>query len=321
MAGGSVTVDDIESAARRIRDRIHRTPVLSSTALDDRTGAPVLLKAELFQRTGSFKVRGSLNKVDSLTEDERRRGVISISAGNHAQAIAYACAKTGIDCLVLMWRFTSPLKVEATRGYGATVDLDSADPDEAYARLNGLIGETGRTLVHPFDDPAVIAGQGTLGLEVCEQVPDVDAVLVSTSGGGLTAGVATAVKALRRSARVIAIQAAATATLPAALEAGQSVRIEQRPTIADALTAPYLGRHCFEACRDLVDEVVVLEEEELAEGLRFLYSRAKLACEVAGAAPVAAMLAGKVDLEGAKAVAVISGGNIAADAAARVLAT
>jgi threonine dehydratase len=315
-----VTIDDVRVAATRIRDRVHRTPILSSATLGDRAGARVLLKAELFQRTGSFKVRGSFNKVDSLTEDERRRGVISISAGNHAQAIAYACGRAGIDCMVVMWRSASPLKVEATRGYGATVDADSADPDEAYARLDALLAETGRVLVHPFDDPAVIAGQGTLGLELCEQVPDVDAVLVSTSGGGLLSGVATAVKAIRPSARVISVQAAATASLRAALDAGGSVRIEQRPTIADALTAPYLGHHCFEICRELVDEVVLLEEEELAEGFRFLYTRGKLACEVAGAAPAAALLAGKVDVRGATAVAVVSGGNVASDAAARLLA-
>jgi threonine dehydratase len=165
----------------------------------------------------------------------------------------------------------------------------------------------------------VIAGQGTLGLELCEQVPDLDAVLVSTSGGGLLAGVATAVKAIRPSARVVSVQAAASPSLRAALDAGGSVKIQQQATIADALTAPYLGQHCFKACQHLVDDVVLLSEAELAEGFRFLYGRGKLACEVAGAAPVAALLAGKLDIGGSTAAAIVSGGNISPEAAASLL--
>lgn len=315
-----ITLADVEGAAQRLHGRIHRTPTLSSRTLSELTGGTVHLKAELFQRTGAFKVRGALNKVDSLTQEERARGVISISAGNHAQAIAYACAQSEVDCLVLMWKSASPLKVDATREYGATVDLDSANPDEAYDRLPLIMEETGRVLVHPFDDPIVMAGQGTVGLEICDQVSDVDSVIVATSGGGLISGVATAVKGRHPDARVIAVQAAASPSLIEAKKAGGSVRFAQSPSIADALTAPYFGKGCFEVCERLVDDVVLLSEDEIAEGMRFLYGRAKLACEAAAATPVAALLASKLDIRDRPAVAVVSGGNIAPDAAARILA-
>jgi threonine dehydratase len=316
---GMISLRDVQEAGERLRGRVHLTPVLSSAALGELTGGSISLKAELFQRTGSFKVRGALNKLDSLTPDERSRGVVSISAGNHAQAVAYACGKSGVDCLVMMWKSASPLKVEATRGYGAEVDLSSADPDEAYDRLSAVTEETGRVLVHPFDDPVVMAGQGTVGLEICEQVPDVDTVIVATSGGGLISGVATAVKGLLPGSRVVAVQAKASPSLVEARRAGGSVRFRQEPSIADALTAPYLGASCYEVCDRLVDDVVLVSDDEIADAMRFLYARAKLACEPAAAAPVAAILGGGLDLKGRKVVAVISGGNVLPQVAASVL--
>ena len=182
------TRDDVLQAAERIRGRVHRTPTFTSQTLGERT----FLKAELFQKTGSFKARGVLNKLATLTPEERERGVIGISAGNHAQALAWGAALEGIDCLVVMYASASPAKVAATRGYGAAVDLEAADAVEAFERLDEHIRQTGRTLVHPFDDPLVIAGQGTLALELLEDVPDVETIVVPVGGGGLVAGIAAA---------------------------------------------------------------------------------------------------------------------------------
>src|SRR3954451_19014609 len=192
-----IGLDEVLAAREAIGTRLHRTPMFSSRQLGERIGGSVHLKAELFQRTGSFKIRGVLAKLATLTAEEKARGVIGISAGNHAQALAYGAALEGIPSLVVMWQSASHQKVEATRAYGAQVDLESPDPGEAFDRLDELIEETGMTLVHPFDDPYVIAGQGTLGLEILEDVPDVDTILVAVGGGGLVAGIATAVKALR----------------------------------------------------------------------------------------------------------------------------
>src|SRR5438874_2511408 len=187
-----VTRDDVLGARETIAGRVHRTPTLTSASLERDLGVPVYLKAELFQRTGSFKPRGVLNKLASLSAEERARGVIGVSAGNHAQALAYCAALEGLDCLVVMWRTASPLKIEATRGYGAAVDLEAEGPAVVFQRLNELLAETGRTLVHPFDDPLVAAGQGTVALELEEDVPGLDTIVVPVGGGGLLSGIATA---------------------------------------------------------------------------------------------------------------------------------
>src|SRR3989440_6883771 len=196
-AADLLSLDDVERARERIAGRLHRTPLLSSRTLSERVGADVSFKAELFQRTGSFKPRGVLNKLSTLSDDEKRCGVISISAGNHAQALAYAAAVEGIDALVVMWETASPMKIVAARGYGATIDTEAPDIPAAFERLDQLIEETGRTLVHPYDDPLVMAGQGTVGLEILEDVPDVEVVLVQVGGGGLVSRIATAVQGLR----------------------------------------------------------------------------------------------------------------------------
>ena len=314
-----ITVDDVRRARADLTGKVHTTPTFSSTSLGAITGGEVWLKAELFQRTGSFKVRGATHRVGALTSDERARGVISISAGNHAQAVAYACSRADVDCLVLMWRSASPSKVAATRGYGATVDTGSADPDEAYDRLPAIVEESGRVLVHPFDDPIVMAGQGTVGLEILDQVEDVDTVIVATSGGGLVSGVATAMKGISPDVRVIAVQSIASPSFVEATKAGGSIRFRQEPSIADALTAPYFGASCFEVASRLVDDVVLVSDDEIAEAMRFLYARAKLACEPAAAAPVAALLHGHLDVRGRRAVCVVSGGNVVPEVAAAVL--
>ena len=301
---------DVERAAGVIAGRLHRTPLLSCRTL----GPDVFLKAELLQRTGSFKPRGVLTKLASLSDEEKSRGVIAISAGNHAQAVAWGAAEEGLDALVVMWRGASEAKLAATRGYGAAVDLEAADPAEAFERLDALLVETGRTLVHPFDDPFTIAGQGTVGLEILEDLPDTETIVVPIGGGGLISGVATAAAGR---ARVIGVEPETSAALHSALAAGERVNVT--PTsIADGLNAPYAGHHALSVAREHVEEIVLVSEEEIEDGFRFLYERAKLACEPAGAVAVAAVLAGKIG--GGRTVCIVSGGNVAAATAAAILA-
>jgi threonine dehydratase len=315
-----ISFGDVLAAREAIAGRLHRTPVLSSATLSDLAGARVVLKAELFQRTGSFKPRGVLNTLASLSPQERERGVIGISAGNHAQAIAYGAAGEGLDALVVMWRGASEQKIEATRRYGAAVDLTATNPGEAFERLDELLETSGRTLIHPFDAPATIAGQGTVGLEIAEDVPDVDVVVVPVGGGGLVAGIAVAIKELRPTARVVGVEPELSTALHSALAAGERVEVQPR-SIADGLSAPHAGRLPLEICRALGIEVVLVSEEEIREGFCFLYGRAKLACEPAGAVGVAAVRAGKVVVEpGENAAVVVSGGNVAARTASDILA-
>ena len=317
--GSLISLDDVYRARERIGDRLHRTPMLSSATLSKQVGADVRFKAELLQRTGAFKPRGVLNKLATLTEDEKKRGVISISAGNHAQALAYASAVEGIDALVVMWQTASPMKISAARGYGATIDTEAADIPSAFERLEELIESTGRTLVHPYDDPYVMAGQGTVGLEMLEDVPEADVVLVQVGGGGLISGIATAVKGLSPDARVIAIEPERSPALHESLKAREPVTVEAK-SIADGLNGPYAGANCIQVCLDLGVESVLVTEVALEEAFRFMYGRMKLACEVAGAATAAALLSGAfVPEPGQTVAAVVSGGNVAPKTAAAIL--
>jgi threonine dehydratase len=315
-----ISIDDVERAAKTIAGRVHRTPLRRSATLSERLNADAFLKAELFQRTGSFKVRGAINRLHELTDEERARGVITISAGNHAQAVAWAARESGLDALVVMWQGADESKVVATRGYGAAVDQEAANPTDAFARLDELLAETGRTLVHPFNDAAVIAGQGTVGLEILEdrEVPDV--VVVPVGGGGLISGIATVVKARQPRARVIAVEPERSTALHDALAAGRSVPVTPG-SAADALSAPFAGEACVEICTTLGVESVLVTEDELAEAFRWLYARMKFAVELGAAASTAALLADKVHVEpGQTVVAVVSGGNVAAREAAAILA-
>src|SRR5512133_117527 len=315
-----ISLDDVYRARERIGDRLHRTPMLSSATLSKQVGADVRFKAELLQRTGAFKPRGVLNKLATLTEDEKKRGVISISAGNHAQALAYASAVEGIDALVVMWQTASPMKISAARGYGAAIDTEAADIPTAFDRLEELIESTGRTLVHPYDDPYVMAGQGTVGLEMLEDVPEADVVVVQVGGGGLVSGIATAVKGLKPDARVYAIEPELSNALAASMAAGESVTVEPR-SMADGLNGPYAGPNCVRVCLDLGVENVLITEEDIEDAFRWLYGRLKLACEPAGAATAAALLSGRVQLaDGDVVAAVVSGGNVAPQTAAAILA-
>ena len=307
-----IGLDDVLAAREAIGGRLHRTPVFSSATL----GARVFLKAELFQKTGSFKPRGVLTNLAALAPEQRAQGVISVSAGNHAQAVAWGAAQEGLDALIVMWRDASPAKIAATRGYGAEVDLGAADGAEAFERMFALMGETGRTLVHPFDHPLTIAGQGTVGLEIVEDVPDATTIIVPVGGGGLISGIAVAAQGRR----VIGVEPERSPAMHDALAAGRPVPVEPQ-SIADGLAAPFAGKHGLAVCRELVEQIVLVSEDELKQGMRFLYTRAKLAVEPAGAAGVAALLAGKIPLEPQEtSVAVVSGGNVATDATVAILA-
>jgi threonine dehydratase len=308
----SVSLDDVRAAREMIGGDLHRTPVFSSATL----GPRAFLKAELFQRTGSFKPRGVLNKLRSLTGEERARGVIGASAGNHAQALAYCARLEGLDALLVMWSTASPAKIEATRGYGAKVDLTAPGPETVFERLRELQEETGRTLVHPFDDRLVVAGQGTVGLEIAEDVPDVDVVVVPVGGGGLVAGIASALPGTR----IVGVEPSGSNALSAGLAAGEPVPVVPR-SIADGLNAPFAGKLPLRIAEDRGVQVALVEEEEIEDAMRFAYERAKLACEPAGAAGVAALRAGKIPLEsGETVVAVVSGGNVSGETAAAILA-
>jgi threonine dehydratase len=321
VTGSIVSLDDVYRARERIGGRLHRTPLLSSATLSKKVGADVRFKAELLQRTGSFKPRGVLNKLATLSDEEKQRGLISISAGNHAQALAYASALEGLDALVVMWEDASPMKIAAARGYGATVDTEAPDKVAAFERLEQVIRETGRTLVHPFDDPLVMAGQGTVGLEILEEAPESEVVLVQVGGGGLVSGIATAIKGTNPDARVIAVEPERSPALHEGMKAGEVVHVEAE-SAADGLNGPYAGANCIAVCNELGVESVLVSEEALADAFRFMYGRMKLACELAGAATAAALLSGAFVPEPGQTVsAVVSGGNVVPRTSAAILAS
>lgn len=303
-----VSRQEIDSAREVIHGRLHFTPVARSTYLGERIGGQVHLKLELFQKTGSFKPRGVLNRLANLSDHERRRGLISLSAGNHAQAVAWAAREYGVGATIVMPAKAMQSKVDATRGYGGQVVLCEGDLLAAALELQR---ERDLTLIHPFDDPYVIAGQGTVGLELVEQVPDVDLVLVGVGGGGLIAGVAAAIKAARPNAKVIGIEPEGAPGMTESLRRGEPVRLEKLNTIADGLAAPFAGRLNYAHVRALVDEMVLVTDHEIAAAIPVLVERCKIVPEPAGAAAVGALLAGKVvPPPGATTVAIVSGGNI-----------
>ena len=306
-----ISLDEVLAARDVIAGRVHRTPVLSSTMLGERAGVRLFFKPELLQKTGSFKVRGVLNALHHLSPEERQRGVVTLSAGNHAQALAWGARQYEIPAVVVMPARAPKSKVEATRGYGGEVVLTEEDLLETCLTIQR---QRDLTLVHPFDDPRIIAGQGTVGLEIVEDVSDVDAVVVSVGGGGLISGVATAVKGLRPKTRVIGVEPEGSAVMRKSLDLGEPIALEERATIADGLDAPFAGRHTLAHIRARVDDLVLVSDAEIVEALRLILSRAKLLAEPAGAASLAGLLAGGLDIpEGATVVCVLSGGNVDLD--------
>jgi threonine dehydratase len=309
MTSLPVGIADVHAARALLEGVIRDTPVQGSRPLSDRVGGPVWLKCENLQRAGSFKIRGAYTRISALTPDEAARGVVAASAGNHAQGVALAASLRGIRSTVFMPEGAPIPKVEATRAYGADVLFHGHSVDEALQEATRFSEETGAVLVHPFDHPAIIAGQGTVGLEILDQVPDVRTVVVCTGGGGLLAGVALAVKATRPDVRVVGVQAESAAAYPASLAAGRPVVLDSMATMADGIAVGCPGTVPFSIVHELVDQVVTVSEESLSRALLLCLERGKLVVEPAGAAGVAALLDDPAAFE-PPVVVVLSGGNI-----------
>ncbi|HUL73154.1 MAG TPA: threonine ammonia-lyase [Vicinamibacterales bacterium] len=303
-----------EEARARMTPHVHHTPLLTSRMLSEATGFDVRLKAELFQRTGSYKIRGPLNKFTFLSEEEKRRGVICSSAGNHAQGVALAARIHGIHAVVCMAANATPSKVQATRAYGAEVVLHGTIWDEANERAKELVRERGYTYIHPFDDEQLIMGQGTVGLEIVRDWPDVDVVVVPIGGGGLISGISMAVKSANPRARIVGVESSGGPAMKRSVEAGRLVTLDRVDTIIDGLRVKRVGEKTFEIVRQYVDEVVALPDEQIFDAVVWTMHHAKLVPEGAAAAPVAALLHGLVKAPaGSKVVAVLSGGNVNLD--------
>jgi threonine dehydratase len=305
-----VTLRSIKEARDRIRASIVVTPFVHSEKFSQQTGNSVFLKLENLQMTGAFKERGALNKILLLSEEERRRGVIAASAGNHAQAVAYHAIKRGIKAQICMPLTTPLVKVSATRGYGAEVILAGANYDEACEEAVRRSKQFGFTFIHPFDDEAVIAGQGTLGLEMLEQHGDLDALVIPVGGGGLIAGVACAVKETNSKIKVIGVQSSRLASMKAALEKNEIVTLPANKTIADGIAVRSAGALTFPLVQKYVDDIVLVDEEEIASAILQLLEKEKMLAEGAGAAATAALLNQKTPNHGKKLGVLVSAGNI-----------
>jgi threonine dehydratase len=315
-----VQFEDIQQAARRIAGAVVETPCSASIPLSEATGMQIYCKLEYLQRTGSFKERGARNALLLLSPEQKQRGVIAASAGNHALGLAYHARLLGIPVTVVMPRFAPLTKVSNCRRHGATVVLEGADIAEARARADQVAAEQGLAYINGFDDPAIIAGQGTIGLEIAAQVPDLDAVVVPIGGGGLIAGVALAMKALKPGVEIIGVEPERAASFTAALAAGKPVAVEMKPTLADGLSVPRVGENAFAIARILVNRTLLLREHDLALAILRLVELEKSVVEGAGAASLAACLAGKLpELKGKKVVILLCGGNIDLTTLGRVL--
>jgi len=301
----------IRAARDRIADVARVTPVRYSHTFSERTGASVHLKLENVQRTGAFKIRGALNRIATLSDAEQAAGVVTASAGNHAQGVALAATRAGVDATIVMPEHAPISKVKATRGYGARVVLDGVDYAEAQARAHEIEREAGRTYVHAFDDEMVMAGQGTIGLEILEQQPDVETVVVPIGGGGLISGIATAITSQQPDVRIIGVQAEGASSVIDSLEAGEIRSRDSVDTVADGIATRSVGEQPFEIITERVDEVVTVSDEEIALALTLLLERSKTVVEGAGAVALSALLEGRFDYEeGEVIVPALCGGNI-----------
>jgi len=316
----SITFQDIEAAAHRIAGSVINSPCPASIPLSEVTDMQVFCKLEYLQRTGSFKERGARNALLLLTTEQKARGVIAASAGNHALGLSYHAKLLSIPATVVMPRFAPLTKVVNCRRLGANVILDGANIAEARLRADQIAADKGLAYINGFDDPAIIAGQGTIGLELTEQVPDADAVIVPIGGAGLIAGVALAIKSVRPETRIVGVEPKNAASFAAAVSSGQPVQIEMKPTLADGLSVPKVGANSFQLARDLVDRTVLVSEQDIARAVLRLMELEKAVVEGAGAAPLAACLAGLVpDLTGKKVVLPLCGGNIDLNTLDRVI--
>ena len=310
----TLTLEHVEAAARRLDGRIHRTPVTSSRFLDEATGHRVFLKCENMQRAGAFKIRGALNKLLTLSAEERARGVIAFSSGNHAQGVALAARMTGVSAMILMPTDAPALKLAATRGYGAEVVFYDRQTEDREAKACELAGKTGRVMVPPYDDYAIMAGQGTAALELMTDVPDLDALLTPVGGGGLMAGCSTVAKALRPGMKVYGVEADSANDTWQSFRKGERVSIPPPPTIADGIRNLSPGALTFPILRRNVTDVLLVSDEAIKQAVRVLLLRSKLLVEPTGAVAAAALLAGQVPLpKGARIGVVLSGGNVDPD--------
>ena len=307
----TVTLDDVRAARERLAtvEKMRETPVRHSATLGEQVGADVWLKLEHFQKTGSFKPRGAYNRISRIADAGEAERVVAASAGNHAQGVAFAATACGLESLVFMPETAPQAKIDATRGYGATVELRGETFAEAMAAAKERAGEPDTAFVHAYDDPDVIAGQGTLGLELLEQVPDIDTVVVPIGGGGLISGVATAMQAAENDVRVVGVQAEAAATAPQSLKKGEPVENADPDTIADGIATGSLSDRTFEIIQERVDEVVTVDDTEIANATLWLLERTKQMVEGAAAASVAPLLSGELDVDGTV-VPLLCGGNI-----------
>ena len=309
-----VTTKEFLAARARMGAHVHHTPLLTSRILSERTGFDVRVKAELFQRTGSYKIRGPLNKFAQLSDDEKRRGVICSSAGNHAQGVALAARIHGIKAVVCMAANATPSKVEATRGYGAEVVLHGSIWDEANDKAKQLVEQHGYTYIHPFDDRQLMSGQGTVGLEIAKDWPDVDVAVVPIGGGGLISGVAMALKAHNPKVRIIGVESSDGPAMKRSVEAGEVITLDRIDCIIDGLRVKRVGQLTYEVVRDFVDDIVTLPDAQIFEAVVWSMHHMKLVPEGAAAAPVGALLQGLVKAPaGSKIVCVLSGGNVNLD--------
>ncbi len=305
------TLAAIEAARGRIAGKVHRTPLFTSQTLGERIGARVYIKAENFQKTGSFKARGAYNNIALLSDDEKARGVITVSSGNHAAATAWAARAAGVRATVVMAENANPIKVAACRGYGAEVVLHGPTAVEAFAEMYRLRDERNLTFVHPFDAANTLAGTGTIGLEVLDDLPEVDTVVVGIGGGGLIGGIAPAIKQRKPSARVIGVEPTGADAMIRSLAAGSVVHLDHVDTIADGLAPPFVGELPLAVVQRYVEQVIPLTDAEIVEGMRFLIERCKLVVEPAGAAATAAVLLKKFAIRPGETIAIIaSGGNV-----------
>ena len=300
--------NDILDAREVIADRLHRTPVMGSSYLGEQTGVRLHFKLELFQKTGSFKVRGVLNKLHHLSPEDKKKGVITLSSGNHAQALAWAATQSGISSTVVMPAYSQPGKIDATRKYGGEVVLTEGDLLETCLTIQK---ERSLTLVHPFDDLKIIAGAGTVGMEILEDVPDADAVIVGVSGGGLISGVAAAVKSENPQIKVIGVEPEGASAMTKSLQQGEPVHLDRVDTIADGLAAPFAGKHTLSHVQAYVDEIVIVSDQEILEAMGPVLERCKVVAEPSAVSTFAALLSGKLNLpQGSTVVCVLSGGNV-----------
>ncbi|MGL4392763.1 MAG: threonine ammonia-lyase [Fusobacteriaceae bacterium] len=305
-----VTLESIEEARKKIGKYIRNTPLFDAPILSKMTGNNIYVKFENLQKTGSFKLRGALNKILNLTDEEKKRGVIAASAGNHAQGVALGAELFGIKATIVMPESAPLPKISATKSYGAEIVLHGAIFDDAFAKAQELQKETGLVFLHPFDDADVISGQGTIGLEILEQLENIDIILIPIGGGGMIAGIAKAIKSKKPSVKVIGVQTDNVPSMEEALKVGMPVEIKAKPTIADGIAVRKAGVQTYKLIKENVDDVITVSEDEIANAILFSIENGKTVAEGAGAVALAAILAGKIKEKGKNICAIISGGNI-----------